>query len=80
MYIPAPDANDTQYNRTAYIPYSNIPLGMTQHKGRVFVSLPRYRHGVPCTLAYIDLAIDGGFTSPQLRAYPDQDTNLLPVS
>lgn len=38
-----------------FIPDNVIPVGLDIYKDRLFLSLPRLRHGVPCTLAYINL-------------------------
>uniref|UniRef100_A0A0A1X3L0 L-dopachrome isomerase n=1 Tax=Zeugodacus cucurbitae TaxID=28588 RepID=A0A0A1X3L0_ZEUCU len=61
----------------SYIPYNNVPMGVTHYKGRLFVTMPRRRIGIPSTLNYIDLQKDGKQTSPKLRAYPDFETNYL---
>lgn len=49
------DAKDGQ--EQAYNPemYNVIPVGLDVYKDRLFLSLPRLKHGVPATLAYINL-------------------------
>lgn len=64
----------------SYIPYNNVPMGVTHYKGRLFVTMPRRRIGIPSTLNYIDLQKDGKHHSPKLYAYPDFETNYLNVS
>ncbi|XP_061393605.1 L-dopachrome tautomerase yellow-f2-like [Musca vetustissima] len=59
----------------SYIPYNNVPMGATHYKGRLFVTMPRRRVGIPSTLNYIDMNADGDIKSPKLRAYPDFETN-----
>ncbi|EDV42632.1 uncharacterized protein Dana_GF18090 [Drosophila ananassae] len=54
-----------------YIPYNNVPMGVTHFRGRLFVTMPRRRVGIPSTLNYIDLSRDGRDQSPKLLAYPN---------
>ncbi|KAH8318747.1 hypothetical protein KR074_005246 [Drosophila pseudoananassae] len=54
-----------------YIPYNNVPMGVTHFRGRLFVTMPRRRVGIPSTLNYIDLSRDGREQSPKLLAYPN---------
>nr|XP_014086652.1 L-dopachrome tautomerase yellow-f2 isoform X3 [Bactrocera oleae] len=61
----------------SYIPYNNVPMGVTHYKGRLFITMPRRRIGIPSTLNYIDLQNDGKQYSPKLHAYPDFETNYL---
>ncbi|XP_053946313.1 L-dopachrome tautomerase yellow-f2-like [Anastrepha ludens] len=68
--------NDVDQN-ASYIPYNNVPMGVTHYKGRLFVTMPRRRTGIPSTLNYIDLQKDGKQHSPKLHAYPDFETNYL---
>lgn len=55
-------------------------MGATHYKGRLFITMPRRRIGIPSTLNYIDMIRDGSNTSPKLYAYPDFKTNQLNVS
>ncbi|XP_017039979.1 L-dopachrome tautomerase yellow-f2 [Drosophila ficusphila] len=55
----------------SYIPYNNVPMGATHFRGRLFVTMPRRRVGIPSTLNYIDLAREGSEVSPKLIAYPN---------
>lgn len=63
-----------------YTPYNNVPMGATHHKGRLFVTMPRRRTGIPSTLNYIDMKSAAGNRSPRLRAYPNLEVNTLNVS
>ncbi|GAB0088345.1 L-dopachrome tautomerase yellow-f2 [Sergentomyia squamirostris] len=58
-----------------FIPYNNVPMGVTHHKGRLFITIPRRRSGVPSTLNVISLASASVTKSPQLRPYPDFERN-----
>ncbi|ALC47451.1 yellow-f2 [Drosophila busckii] len=62
-------------NNSAYIPYNNVPMGVTHYRGRLFVTMPRRRVGIPSTLNFIDLKRDGGQSSPKLNAYPNFELN-----
>lgn len=38
-----------------FIPENVIPVGLEVYKNRLFITLPRWKAGVPATLTYIDL-------------------------
>lgn len=38
-----------------FIQENVIPVGLEVHKNRLFITLPRWKKGVPASLAYIDL-------------------------
>lgn len=38
-----------------FIPSNIIPMGLEVFKNRLFMTMPRWKNGVPATLAYIDL-------------------------
>ncbi|EDW14389.2 L-dopachrome tautomerase yellow-f2 [Drosophila mojavensis] len=58
-----------------YIPYNNVPMGVTHFRGRLFVTMPRRRVGIPSTLNYIDMRRDSAQSSPKLHAYPSFEMN-----
>lgn len=62
-----------------YVAYNNVPMGTTHFKGRLFVTVPRRRPGIPSTLNYILTKSTRG-SSPSFRAYPDFATNELHVN
>lgn len=64
----------------SYIAYNNVPMGLTHHNGRLFVTMPRRRPGIPATLNVIDLNAKSVGVSPLLRGYPDYERNTLMVS
>jgi hypothetical protein len=43
----------------AFIPENVIPVGLEVFKNRLFITLPRWKLGVPASLAYIDLNLNG---------------------
>lgn len=84
--------NDTQYERSEssiyfdqelddsekfFIQYNNVPIGFEVYGDRVFVTVPRRRHGIPSTLNYVQL---GGPSSPTLKPYPNPRWSKLLVS
>lgn len=39
----------------AFVPANVLPVGLEAYDGRLFVTLPRWRSGVPASLAYVDM-------------------------
>ncbi|KAH8417926.1 hypothetical protein KR222_008607, partial [Zaprionus bogoriensis] len=60
--------------------YNNVPMGASHYRNRLFVTVPRRHPGIPSTLNYIDMQLDGTETSPKLRAYPDFLVNQFNAS
>ncbi|XP_053670959.1 L-dopachrome tautomerase yellow-f-like [Anopheles nili] len=72
---PAPTS--TPLNES-FTPYHNLPMGVAHHKGRLFITVPRRRSGIPSTLNVIVLdQVPEGERSPKLIAYPNSLTNEL---
>lgn len=59
-----------------YIPENNLPVGIEIWKNKLFVSVPRWRPGIPSTLNYINLD-EVRSKSPLLTPYPDWESNEL---
>jgi len=72
-----------QWNQSAFISENNIIAGVKIHQDKMFLTVPRWRHGVPATLNFVhipaqnqsdnytrDWAEDNLPTSPKLQAYP----------
>jgi hypothetical protein len=61
-----------------YIPENNLPLGLEVWKEKIFISLPRWKKGIPATLTTISMkSFD---KSPKLKPYPSwswHDLGLL---
>ncbi|XP_063706289.1 protein yellow-like [Culicoides brevitarsis] len=59
-----------------YIPRNGLPVGIERWNDKLFVSVPRWRNGVPATLNYIDLNLNPtGFGVP-LVPYPSLANNI----
>ncbi|XP_075156805.1 L-dopachrome tautomerase yellow [Haematobia irritans] len=57
-----------------YIPQNALPVGVEHWQNRLFVTIPRWRDGIPATLTYINM--DHSVTgSPALIPYPDWRSN-----
>ncbi|XP_020810064.1 protein yellow [Drosophila serrata] len=57
-----------------YIPQNGLPVGVEHFGNRLFVTVPRWRDGIPATLTYINM--DHSLTgSPELIPYPDWRAN-----
>ncbi|XP_044759409.1 protein yellow [Coccinella septempunctata] len=54
-----------------FIPENNLPLGIELWKDRLFVTMPKWKNGVPATLAV--LPREPKEPSPQLVPYPNWD-------
>ncbi|KAM8721048.1 hypothetical protein ACLKA7_006995 [Drosophila subpalustris] len=57
-----------------YIPQNALPVGVEHFGNRLFVTIPRWRDGIPATLTYINMdhSLSG---SPELIPYPDWRSN-----
>ncbi|CAO1395766.1 unnamed protein product [Diamesa tonsa] len=58
-----------------YIPKNNMPLCFDIWNNKIFVTLPRWRNGIPSTLNYFTMSND---QSPLLNPYPNWELNELP--
>lgn len=59
----------------SYLAYNNVPMGVTHHNGRLFITIPRRRHGVASTLNVVSLLAANSTQSPPLRPYPSLEMN-----
>ncbi|CAH0730911.1 unnamed protein product, partial [Brenthis ino] len=53
-----------------FVQYNNLPMGVERVGGKLFITVPRRRHGIPSTLNYINLK-EANSRSPSLKPYPN---------
>lgn len=56
-----------------FIQENNLPLGMEVHKDRMFLSFPKWKNGVPASLAVVPKTRKGNNISPVMVPYPSWD-------
>lgn len=74
---PDKATRDQAIKNKDYDPNNNLPLGVEAYGDRIFVSIPRWKPGVPATLAYVPKDSKGD-PSPLLRPYPDWSWHRVP--
>jgi hypothetical protein len=52
---PSIDERQAAIANETFIQENVIPVGLEVYKNRLFITLPRWKKGVPASLAYIDL-------------------------
>lgn len=62
-----------------YVAYNNVPMGATHYKGKIFLTVPRRRVGVPSTLNFVYTKSTKG-SNPSFKAFPSEDINRLHVN
>lgn len=65
-------------NSPNYVAHNNVPMGASHYKGRVFLTVPRRRVGVPSTLNFVYTKSTKG-SSPSYKAFPNIEMNQLHV-
>ncbi|XP_044257921.1 protein yellow [Tribolium madens] len=58
-----------------FVPENNLPVGIEVWNEKLFVTVPRWKVGIPSTLNYINLDQAKNTKSPLLTPYPDWDSN-----
>ncbi|CAD6208790.1 GSCOCG00003598001-RA-CDS [Cotesia congregata] len=58
-----------------YMPENGLPVGIEIWKNKLFVTVPRWKDGIPATLNYISLDTNRG-GSPKLTPYPNWAQNV----
>lgn len=69
--FPSFEARASAIDRGDFVPANNLPLGIEVYKDRIFVSMPKWKNGVPCTLAVLPRLPRE--ESPPLVPYPNWD-------
>lgn len=66
-----------------FVPENNLPLGLGRSKDRLFVTLPRWKNGVPASLAWLPLPPGSDArappSAPPLIPYPDWEAHGDPL-
>nr|XP_033324551.1 protein yellow isoform X1 [Megalopta genalis] len=60
--------------RGDFVPENALPVGIEVWRNKLFVTVPRWRNGIPATLNYISLDANRG-GSPRLTPYPNWALN-----
>ncbi|XP_028043783.1 protein yellow-like isoform X2 [Bombyx mandarina] len=68
---PSPAQRQEAIDAGEFIQANVIPLGIERWKGRVFISTPRWKSGVPATLSSVPVSSQS--ESPELAPYPNWD-------
>ncbi|KAK9497287.1 hypothetical protein O3M35_004634 [Rhynocoris fuscipes] len=66
------DARNMSIDSGEFIPEQNLPLGLEIWKDKVFITVPRWKSGVPSSLNYV---LRNGDSSPKLIPYPNWEFN-----
>lgn len=53
--FPTPESREQAIVDKQFIPENNMPMGIEIYGDRLFVTVPRWRFGVPSSLNYINL-------------------------
>lgn len=76
--FPTSDARQEAIDSREFVPENNLPLGLEVYGDRLFITVPRWKSGVPASLTYIKLTDPSD--SPKLRPYPNWEAHKLPQS
>ncbi|KAK3919002.1 Protein yellow [Frankliniella fusca] len=72
---PTPEAKAAAIKSGEFVAENSNPLGLEVWKDKVFVTVPRWKSGVPSTLNYVKYS--EGDKSPVLMPYPSLEANTL---
>ncbi|KAF5308060.1 hypothetical protein FQR65_LT06435 [Abscondita terminalis] len=75
---PSNETRQEAVNSREFVPENNLPLGLEVYQDRLFITVPRWKSGVPASLTYIKLT--DPMDSPKLRPYPNWEAHKLPRS
>uniref|UniRef100_A0A6V7KAB5 Uncharacterized protein n=1 Tax=Bracon brevicornis TaxID=1563983 RepID=A0A6V7KAB5_9HYME len=70
VHWPSENAKSEAISANRYIAKNNVLAGIKVWKNQMFLTVPRWKAGVPVTLGVVPLTAVGNNTSPKLKAYP----------
>lgn len=73
--FPSEEARQQALANGDFIPENNLPLGMEVYKDRVFLTVPRWKTGVPASVTYFSL--NDSMESPKLKPYPNWEAHRI---
>ncbi|EAT42756.1 AAEL005738-PA [Aedes aegypti] len=73
--FPSEAARSSAIASGDYIAENVIPVGLEVYKRRLFLTLPRWKAGIPASLAYININ-ETSSQSPKLRPYPSWNAHI----
>ncbi|KAJ9584749.1 hypothetical protein L9F63_020899 [Diploptera punctata] len=68
---------DLVVDRRNHVPENNVPVGLEVWKDKLFITVPRWKPGVPVSLAYVNIKEAGKNMSPVLKPYPNSEAHDL---
>ncbi|XP_043280638.1 protein yellow-like [Venturia canescens] len=74
---PSEEAQTKAYDRNEYIPENNPIAGIKVWKDKMFLTVPRWKEGVPVTLGVTSAIPVRGVYAPKLEAYPNWDMQTV---
>lgn len=72
---PSEDARREAISSSSFIPENNIPVGVEVSGDRLFMTIPRWKNGVPASLAYISL--NSQYYYILLKEYNSKEKSML---
>lgn len=78
---PSASAHSAALASGDFVPENNLPLGLGRSGDRLFITLPRWKNGVPASLAWLPLPPSNAKnpSSPPLIPYPNWEAHGDPV-
>lgn len=72
---PSPQARKDAIESGLFVQENNLPLGLARWKNKLFITIPKWKNGVPSSLNYVD--VDGP-SDQVMKPYPSWEANLIP--
>jgi len=77
FHYPDEAAKKLAVSSGEFVVENNLPLGVEVWKNKLFVTVPRWKSGIPASLNYIDLNEAEKTMSPPLKPYPDWTSHKI---